>query len=251
MTGQKRKFKGVWIPAEAWLNRSLSITDKVMLVEIDSLETEERGCYASNAHFAEFFGLSISRVSEIISGLADKGWIRVEQIREGKRIIERRIRLNAPFGKPNTPSENAANPFGKGGEPPSEKAKGSNTKENNTENSLDIFDQAWAEYPGRAGGNSKSAAMKAWNARINKDGVDPVAMLEGVRRYAAYIRSEGKEKSPFVKQAATFFGPNEHYLEAYEITRAAKPKPTHTGFSEKTYVGTPDHEIDWAHDACA
>lgn len=34
-------------------------------------------------------------------------------------------------------------------------------------------------------------------------------------------------------------------------TAASRPKPTHTGFSEKTYVGTPDNEIDWANDAVA
>jgi len=128
MSELARKFKGVWIPAELWLNRELSITEKVMLVEIGSLESDERGCYASNAHFAKFFGLSISRVSEIVSGLSLKNCVTVEQIREGKRVIERRIRMITPFDKPNTPSENTANPFGKGDEPPSEKAQGSNTK---------------------------------------------------------------------------------------------------------------------------
>jgi|GEM_PF-1211388 len=159
MTATPRKFQGVWIPADIWLDRGLSITEKVMLVEIGSLQDDERGCYASNAHFAEFFGLSISRVSEIISALAAKGLVEIEQIREGKRIVERRIRLKDPFGKPNTPSENAANPFGKGDEPPSEKAKGSNTTKNNTGNSkraaaqLDLSgfpeqpsEQVWADY---------------------------------------------------------------------------------------------------------
>ncbi len=36
-----------------------------MLVEIGSLEDEVRGCYATNAHFAGFFGLSD------LSGLRD------------------------------------------------------------------------------------------------------------------------------------------------------------------------------------
>ena len=109
-----RKFQGVWIPADTWLDRGLSITEKVMLVEISSLQDDERGCYASNAHFAEFFDLSISRVSEIIIRLALNGLVTIEQIREGKRVIERRIRMIDPFGKPDTPSEKAANPFGKG-----------------------------------------------------------------------------------------------------------------------------------------
>lgn len=78
MTNLARKFQGVWIPADLWLDYDLSITEKVMLVEIGSLQDKQRGCYASNAHFAEFFGLSISRVSEIISGLAVKDLVDVE-----------------------------------------------------------------------------------------------------------------------------------------------------------------------------
>ena len=108
-----RKFQGVWIPAERWLDRTLSPNEKVMLGEISSLETGPRGCYATNAHFAEFFDLSISRVSEIISGLVDKGHLRVELIRERKRVVERRLRLVDPFGFPNTPSEKTANPLRK------------------------------------------------------------------------------------------------------------------------------------------
>ena len=53
----ERKFKGVWIPKEIWEEKSLSILEKVMLVEIDSLEDEEDGCYASNKYFANFFKL--------------------------------------------------------------------------------------------------------------------------------------------------------------------------------------------------
>lgn len=74
-----------------------------MLVEIDSLESEDRGCYRPNAAFAKFFGLSISRVSEFISGLAEKGLVTIEQIREGNRVIERRIRMDHPFEKTKTP----------------------------------------------------------------------------------------------------------------------------------------------------
>lgn len=133
MSDEKRRFQGVWIPADMWLDRSLSITEKVMLVEIGSLESEDRGCYKSNAEFAEFFGLSASRVSEIVSGLAEKGLVTVELIRDGKRIVERQIRLAKVFENPNTPySENPANLFGKGGEGYSEKAEESNTKRGNT-----------------------------------------------------------------------------------------------------------------------
>lgn len=132
MTDIPRQFKGVWIPAEVWLDHSLSITEKVMMVEIGSLQDPVRGCYASNSHFARFFGLSSSRVSEIISALSAKGLLRVELIRDGRQVVERRVRLNNLFGKSNTYSENTATLFGKGGDPYSEKAEESNTKSNST-----------------------------------------------------------------------------------------------------------------------
>lgn len=132
MTDIPRQFKGVWIPAEVWLDHSLSITEKVMIVEIGSLQDPVRGCYASNSHFARFFGLSSSRVSEIISALSAKGLLRVELIRDGRQVVERRVRLSNLFGKSNTYSENTATLFGKGGDPYSEKAEESNTKSNST-----------------------------------------------------------------------------------------------------------------------
>ena len=87
----QRAFRGIWIPRELWLTDKLSLQEKVMLVEIDSLQHPERGCFKSNRKLAEFFQLSPSRVSAIVSSLTEKGMVRVEQVREDKRVIERRI----------------------------------------------------------------------------------------------------------------------------------------------------------------
>jgi hypothetical protein len=54
MDENKREFKGVWIPREVWLDRRLNALEKVILIEIDSLDSTERGCYASNKYIAEF-----------------------------------------------------------------------------------------------------------------------------------------------------------------------------------------------------
>ncbi|HFJ9588584.1 TPA: ash family protein [Escherichia coli] len=77
------------------------------------------------------------------------------------------------------------------------------------------FEQAWQEYPKRAGGNSKSAAFKAWKARI-REGIKPETMLDGVRRYAAWVRATGNTGTQFVKQAATFFGPDRHFEDFWQ-----------------------------------
>ncbi|WP_322528957.1 DnaT-like ssDNA-binding domain-containing protein [Salinicola sp. LHM] len=114
----ERAFRGVWIPADVWLNRDLSMQEKVMLVEIDSLQSPTRGCYKSNKKLAEFFQLSPNRVSEIISSLAKKGWVRIEQIRNGKQIIERRIFMATPFEKPEGGSRDSEGGYSENGENP-------------------------------------------------------------------------------------------------------------------------------------
>ncbi len=71
---QKRKFKGIWIPAEIWESKELTLQEKVFLVEIDSLNNEN-GCYANNNYFAKFFGISTTRVSLVIGSLIKKGYV--------------------------------------------------------------------------------------------------------------------------------------------------------------------------------
>ncbi|EPD7280712.1 MULTISPECIES: hypothetical protein [Enterobacteriaceae] len=100
------------------------------------------------------------------------------------------------------------------------------------------FETAWQAYPKRAGGNSKAAAYKAWKARL-KDGVKPDCMLAGVKRYAAYIKVTGSTGTQYVKQAASFFGPDRHFEEAWQTPsapgggrRSALPV---SGFSEQDY----------------
>lgn len=80
----------------------------------------------------------------------------------------------------------------------------------------DQFVTFWRIYPKRAGGNPKLAALKAWEARI-RSGVLPEQMLAGAERYATYCRMTGREHTEFVKQAASFLGPNEHWNEPWEI----------------------------------
>jgi hypothetical protein len=72
---ENRDFKGVWIPKEIWLNTDLSIIEKVLLVEIDSLDNSDRGCFASNEYLAKFVQLSESRVAHIISDLKKREYI--------------------------------------------------------------------------------------------------------------------------------------------------------------------------------
>ncbi|HDC4316636.1 TPA: helix-turn-helix domain-containing protein [Enterobacter cloacae] len=106
------------------------------------------------------------------------------------------------------------------------------------ENYSNEFEKAWQAYPKRAGGNSKAAAWKAWKARI-KDGVNTEAMLAGVNRYAGYVRATGSAGTQYVKQAATFFGPDRHFEEPWQApSGAVSGRPGGlpvSGFSEQDY----------------
>ena len=87
----KRDFKGIWIPKEVWLSKELTLIEKLFFVEINSLDNSE-GCFAGNGYFAEFFGLSKTRVSVIIASLKSKGYISSTIIyKEGTKQILKRV----------------------------------------------------------------------------------------------------------------------------------------------------------------
>ena len=95
-----RKFRGIWIPSEIWEHPNLTLQQKVFLSEIDSLSGRS-GCFASNAYFAKFFGLSKSRVSNVISSLEKAGLIHVEMITSDTgRNVEKRIIKPTGYDRP-------------------------------------------------------------------------------------------------------------------------------------------------------
>lgn len=85
-----RGFKGIWIPKEIWESKEMSMQEKVFLAEIHSLDNEN-GCIASNAYFAEFFGLSKSSVSRVVSSLSKKGLIVVTLLYKDNKEVDKRI----------------------------------------------------------------------------------------------------------------------------------------------------------------
>lgn len=119
-----RDFKGVWIPKDVWLDHNLSWMEKLLLVEIDSLDAE-KGCFASNGYFGEFFNLSPSRISEMVSSLVSKGYITTFLLYEGKQVKQRILTPTIPIRK-------LEGGIRKTEEGYSEKAKDNNTLINNT-----------------------------------------------------------------------------------------------------------------------
>lgn len=98
----------------------------------------------------------------------------------------------------------------------------------------DDFERTWKEYPRRAGGNPKKSAFRAWQARL-KEGHDPGNIIEGVKRYARFVRADDKEGTQFVMQAATFFGPEDppHFTNDWR-----PPKKSRLGMAEPLPQGS-------------
>ena len=48
-------------------------------------------------------------------------------------------------------------------------------------------------------------------------------MLAGVERYAKWVREQDREGTEYVKQAATFFGPDRGFESLWNITKGYDP----------------------------
>jgi hypothetical protein len=78
------------------------------------------------------------------------------------------------------------------------------------------FEQVWAAYPKRAGGDPKRDALIAFRAR-RKEGHTLEELLQGTQRYAKFCEATGKLHTETVRMAKTFFGPSKHFLERYDL----------------------------------
>lgn len=88
MEENNRDFKGIWIAREVWLDTRLNALEKIILMEIDSLDSTERGCYASNKYIAEFCQCSETKVSTAISKLVQLGYLTVKSFDGRQRELK-------------------------------------------------------------------------------------------------------------------------------------------------------------------
>jgi hypothetical protein len=135
---ENRDFKGVWIPKEIWLNTDLSIIEKVLLVEIDSLDNSDRGCFASNEYLAKFVQLSEGRVANIISDLKKRKFL-IQVFFDGRNRGLRISKSESSF------NENVKAESTKTGKQPTRKREHNNT-DNNTDNNTIISSKNSIEF---------------------------------------------------------------------------------------------------------
>ena len=131
MANENRDFKGIWIPKEVWLDKRLNAIEKIILAEIDSLDSGERGCWASNKYIADFCQCSESKVSKSITKLIELGYIFLQSFDGRQRELRSRL-------------SNYDRQSSKIYEADSQKMLQSNTN-NNTTNNQNIYDVPQAE----------------------------------------------------------------------------------------------------------
>lgn len=82
-----RDFKGVWIPKDVWLSEELTMLEKVIFVEIDSLDNED-GCWASNKYLANFCQCSQDKITRAVKKLIELNYIEVTNFDGRHRVIK-------------------------------------------------------------------------------------------------------------------------------------------------------------------
>ena len=102
-----REFKGVWIPADLYLNQDLNWTTKLIILEIDSFSRNGLPCFISNAHLCSHLQCSQSTVEKALKAAEDAGFITRtrEMIGEHTRRI---LRMNTVINNGLNPSKTTA-----------------------------------------------------------------------------------------------------------------------------------------------
>lgn len=93
---EKNKARpGYWavIPAGVRYDQELPPNAKLLYGEITALVDKRGYCYAQNAYFAELFGLTDRSVSRLLATLVERGYLRIDVLRdpETQEVVERRI----------------------------------------------------------------------------------------------------------------------------------------------------------------
>ena len=212
-----RDFKGVWIPKEVWLDNRLTMLEKGILVEIDSLDMSDDGCWASNEYLATFCQCSIPKVANAVSKLVNLGYLRRESF-DGRH---RKLKSSLSFFNKQTYKNYMAD---------LKKVSANNITNNKENNSIsskrakdDIppgFISFWSVYPRKV---AKQNALRAWGKTgANASQSLTNTILADIRRR---LEGEWKEKElKYIPHPTTYLNQRRWEDEDSE-TDMAKPEP--------------------------
>lgn len=96
------------LTANVRYDKELKANEKLLFSEITALSNRNGYCHANNNYFANLYNVSKTSISNWINHLKERGYLKVEMIKDGKEIKERRLfPISTPIKeKFNTPSKN-------------------------------------------------------------------------------------------------------------------------------------------------
>lgn len=192
------------LPAKVRYDGTLRPNAKLLYAEITALAGEGGYCWASNDYLAKLFEIKPRTVSDLIGTLADRGYIKVDVLRDPKNnaVVERRIWVDDSVDEDELPpiADFCYTPIAKNGDTSIAIAKNGDTPiadfgytpiaKNGYKNNLDInnippkapqrgrkrrecksqpdwkperFARFWDFYAHKVRGESKQAAIRAWD----------------------------------------------------------------------------------------
>lgn len=224
--GETRK-PAYWavLPAKVRYDGALRPNAKLLYAEITALAGASGYCYASNDYLAKLFEIKPRTVSDLIGTLEKAGYIKVDVIRDpqSNAVVERRIWVDLQGSDESLP------PIAKNGYTPIAKISYTPIAKNGAENNLnteninippkapqrgrkrrepkecpdwmpDRFAGFWDFYSHRVRGESKQAAIRAWD-KLQPD----VALIGRIgRALLVQIESEDWQNGIGVPYASTY-----------------------------------------------
>lgn len=164
------------LPAKVRYDPELRPNAKLLYAEITALANARGYCFATNARLAELFGLSDRAARQLISQLAERGYLRVEVLRDSSNTVtERRLYVDAPrLEEPHPDGDPSGKNFPEGQEknfqynitsinniPPKAPQGGRRRKDRHQPDwKPERFEGFWRYYPR---GENKQGAIRAWD----------------------------------------------------------------------------------------
>jgi hypothetical protein len=97
MSNEKKSYYAI-IPAKVRYDKSLTMGARMLYGELTALSNEMGFCYASNNYFSELYEVTPQAISKWIKALAERGYIKLEYLYNGKEIKERHIYIQESLG---------------------------------------------------------------------------------------------------------------------------------------------------------
>ena len=134
--------KFITVSIEIMHNNNITPNQKFILAEIQQLSSLEKGCIASNRHFSELIGITMSGVSKAINDLEEKRYIKIDNA-QTKRNFGRVITIDS--GKSAIDSGKSAIDSGKSAIDSSQESKENKTINKIKNISIDIVSSFFDE----------------------------------------------------------------------------------------------------------